>query len=216
MRFKMKYIYDIPKTVYFNFRVLPFKKAIKLPFYISHSVHFDINNFKNILIESPVIKRFMIRFVNGGSEDIIPNRYGLICLKEKGKIIFHGDAQFVAGCSVKCGGGLEIGAGFSANRNCNISCMEHITFMDNCLLGFHVSVRDFDGHKIANRTNIKPIQIGQHVWICANASILKGSVISPESVVAYNSCVNHVFDQSGVLLAGSPAKIVKENISWEL
>ncbi len=105
MRFKMKYIYDIPKTVYFNFRVLPFKKAIKLPFYISHSVHFDINNFKNILIESPVIKRFMIRFVNGGSEDIIPNRYGLICLKEKGKIIFHGDAQFAAGCSVKCGGG---------------------------------------------------------------------------------------------------------------
>ena len=44
---------------------------------------------------------------------------------------------------------------------------------------------------------------------------MKDVKISRNSVVAYGSLVTKKFEQENVLLAGIPAKIVKENIYWK-
>ena len=55
------------------------------------------------------------------------------------------------------------------------------------------------------------IIIGNHVWIGANALILGGVKISGENVViAAGSIVTKSFSESNVIIAGSPAKIIKQ------
>ena len=109
-RFHLKYLLDIPKTLYFNFKCLTFRQAIKLPFYVSHSFKIKLpKNAKDIFSFKVPTSRFCVRFVNGGSEDVIPNKYGLIQISNNGKVIIEGNAKFSAGCAIR----IENGGGFS-------------------------------------------------------------------------------------------------------
>ena len=219
MKFKVKYILDFPKTIYFNFKMFPFKEAIRFPVYVSHNYKLDLpRHTKNISIDN--LKTFCIRFGNGGSMDIIPNQYGLIQLGTEAKLHFYGDAQFAAGCSLRVDcGKMEFGNNFSANRNCNITCTKGIKIGDNCLLGGGISLRDNDGHKLyiheTQKTGQKEIVIGKQVWICSEVKILKGVVISDYSVIAMGSLVTRKFFETNVLIGGNPAKVIEHGIWWE-
>jgi acetyltransferase-like isoleucine patch superfamily enzyme len=59
----------------------------------------------------------------------------------------------------------------------------------------------------------KDVSIGNHVWICDNFLVLKGSIIEDGSVVGARSLVSGLIDQNS-LAVGSPAKVVKRNIYW--
>lgn len=216
---KVKYILDIPKTIYFNFRYLPFRYAVKLPFFVGHTYKFALKNYE-IKFNIPLneIKMFMIQFGNGGSIDIPPQKYGLISV-DKGTLIFNGSARFNAGCTIRVSGGcLSIGDNVRANRNCNISCCKEIVIGKQTLFGYNVSVRDSDGHYILygeEKSNIsEKINIGEHVWICANVTISKGNRIGNDSIIAANSlCIRGTFED-GVLIGGVPAKVLRKNVNW--
>lgn len=60
------------------------------------------------------------------------------------------------------------------------------------------------------------IEIGDHVWIGCNVVVLKGVRIANNVVVAANSVVTRSCDEEHVMLAGSPARIVKRNVTWSL
>jgi acetyltransferase-like isoleucine patch superfamily enzyme len=47
------------------------------------------------------------------------------------------------------------------------------------------------------------------VWIAANTTILKGTKICDNTVVASNSLLNKEFQEGNCIIAGSPAKVVK-------
>lgn len=55
---------------------------------------------------------------------------------------------------------------------------------------------------------------GNHIWFGAKSMYMKNASISDNSVVALGSIVAGKFP-SNVLIGGNPAKIIKENISWE-
>ncbi len=220
---KIKYILDVPKTIYFNLKVLPFKLAVRLPFFISHKFSLQIEDYKAVKINvaEERIKPFIIRFSNGGSEDIIPRKYGLIKVDRGSQLIFEGQCQFCAGCSLRVatGGVLRFGNNFNANRNCNISCFNSISIGEDSLFGFYCSVCDSDGHNIIRKgvrsINNKSITIGRHVWLCANVSIGKGSSIGANSVVGANSNIIGKFGE-GKLIIGSPGKEIEDNLNWEI
>lgn len=223
MRNYFKYLLDMPKTVYFNFKCLPFRKALVLPFYISHSVKLDLpcrTSLKAIIHIPDDASRFSIRFVNGGSSDVCPNKNGLIRLKDGSRCTFGKNVQFAAGCSLRVDGGVFcVGNNFSANRNCEISCVECVEIGDDVLLAFRIGIRDSDGHSVVydgvrNSTKEKVV-IGDHVWICGEADIMKGAHIGSDSVIAFRSLVLKGNYENNSILGGSPAKMIRNNINWE-
>ena len=60
----------------------------------------------------------------------------------------------------------------------------------------------------------KDIIIGDHVWIGQQVVILKGSNIGAQSIIGTRSLVTGKQFEKGVVIAGSPAKVMKENVTW--
>lgn len=67
----------------------------------------------------------------------------------------------------------------------------------------------YHGKKDWTHVEIKPVTIGDKVWIGLNAIILKGVMIGEGSVVAAGSIVTHDVPPY-VLVAGNPARVVRE------
>jgi acetyltransferase-like isoleucine patch superfamily enzyme len=67
----------------------------------------------------------------------------------------------------------------------------------------------YDGKKDWSHVEIKPIRIGDKVWIGMNVIILKGVAIGEGSIVAAGSVVTHDVPPF-VLVAGNPARVVRE------
>lgn len=55
------------------------------------------------------------------------------------------------------------------------------------------------------------IEIGNHVWITTRCTICKGVKIKSECVIAQNSIVSKSIDESNVIIAGIPAKVIKQD-----
>ncbi len=62
----------------------------------------------------------------------------------------------------------------------------------------------------------KGIIIGTNVWIGSGCRILPDVIIGDNCVVAAGSIVTKPFPVKNCLIAGVPAKIIAENISWEV
>lgn len=108
---------------------------------------------------------------------------------------------------------------FAGNTHLALTEGKKITIGENCLFSSNIVFRTGDSHSILNaegkRINYsKDISVENHVWITQNVTVLKGSKISANSVVATGSIVTKKFEDENVVLAGNPAKIVKENINW--
>ena len=215
----LRVLLSIPKTIYFNFVVFDFKTAILLPIYVDNSIS-SKGIYKNaITIDCSYKKTFMIKFGIGGSKAIRGKR-GIIYVnhKQKGKIIFLGKAKFGTGIVLYNNSGTTIfDDNFSSNKNCFISCDYNVKFGKDVLLGWNINIRDSDGHKIIETSNkkiINNINIGNHVWICSNVDILKGTQIGDNCIIGYRSLVCGLKCEDGKLIAGVPAKIIKNDVNW--
>lgn len=112
-------------------------------------------------------------------------------------------------------GKLTIGQG-ACNVNLTIMCAKEITIGNGVRIGRNVSIRDYNGiHVIINDryTNYAPVHIGDHCWLCTGCTIMPGVTIGEGSVVAANATVTKDVPPHS-LVAGSPAKVIKENIEW--
>ncbi len=96
-----------------------------------------------------------------------------------------------------------------------------IAIGDDCMISYNVIVRTGDGHTIYNSKTKevlnypKDIYIGNHVWVIANTTILKGSNIPSNCIVSTYSLVNKPFEEENCIIAGIPAKVVKRGINWD-
>jgi acetyltransferase-like isoleucine patch superfamily enzyme len=89
----------------------------------------------------------------------------------------------------------------------------------DCLFSSDVIIRTGDSHSIVdmNGVRINPamdVIIGDHVWLGNRTTVLKGSSVPSNSIVGTGAVVTKSFETGNVILAGSPAKVVKENINW--
>lgn len=119
-------------------------------------------------------------------------------------------------CRVTIGNNVRIGA------NCAIEVQEdnqHITIGNDNLWSHNIRLRNNDSHYIydaetGERTNLpKSIRIGNHVWIAAYATILKGVCVGDGSVIGTHALVTKDVPNR-VVAAGVPAKVLQENIEW--
>lgn len=92
---------------------------------------------------------------------------------------------------------------------------------NDCLFAAGVLMSTTDNHPIYDLTSGERLNtagdiiIGNHVWFCMNAKIFNHSSIPDGCVIGAVSLVNKKFNKPNCLIAGVPAKIVRENIKWE-
>ena len=209
----LKYLRDFPKSVYFNYRCLPLKQAKKLPVRVRYDTKFGILD-KNSVSINGTCKRSMITLGYRGGQFVSANR-GYIGISG-GKIIFNGTCNFGEGFGIAVEGGtLIFGDDFYTNRNFMAECQKKIEFGNDVLLGWNVSIRDTDGHSVNGKPFKSEITIKNHVWIASGVTVLKGSFITEDSVIACNSTVCGLqMQENKCLIAGTPAKIIKTNVEW--
>lgn len=211
-------ILSLPKSFYVNFKLFPFKIAIKFPIWVSCNTQLGRLYKNTVKIEAP-IKPKMIRFGCEGM-NVPGNTKGSVSIEKGADIVFKGYASFARGTVVRVDGQVVFGNYFSVNSCSFISCSDQMNFGDDVLIGWHVHIRDTDGHTIVDehkneKPRKKPINIGNHVWIGAFAHVLRGVNIPDDCVVAYRSTVLHSFEESGCIIGGYPAKVIKRNSNWK-
>jgi acetyltransferase-like isoleucine patch superfamily enzyme len=115
-------------------------------------------------------------------------------------------------------GTLFLGARSYINQSL-ISCSHFISIGDDCAIGGNVLIQDCDFHPVLDENGqpkpiSKPIHIGNKVWICAKATILKGVTIGDGAIVAAGAVVTKDVPAYS-LVAGNPARVIKENVVWK-
>ena len=116
------------------------------------------------------------------------------------------------------GGRVSIGSGCGISGS-TIYAMRSIEIGNDVLIGGNCKIIDNDFHPLPasqrinhNVEDIKkcPINIGDGCFIGANSIILKGTTLGKNCVVGAGSVVSGVFPDN-VIIAGNPAKIIKDN-----
>ena len=89
-----------------------------------------------------------------------------------------------------------------------------------CMFSHGIVLRNHDSHKIMSadtRTILnapRDIVLGRHVWVALDATILKGCNIGDDSIIGFGSIVTKSC-KPGSIMAGAPAAVVKEGITWD-
>ena len=96
-----------------------------------------------------------------------------------------------------------------------------ITIGENCLFSSDIHFRTGDSHSVLNLEGrrINPsedIVIGNHVWVGRNVTCLKGARVPGHSIIGASALVTGAFDQANCVLAGVPAKVVKQGVDWDI
>ena len=90
---------------------------------------------------------------------------------------------------------------------------------EDCMFAFDTIIYNTDGHSIFQNGNLinkaDKLVIGDHVWCGWGSTILKNSYIPSGCIVGKSAVVAKKFEKENVVIAGNPAKIIKENILWD-
>ena len=117
---------------------------------------------------------------------------------------------------------LIIGKNTFVGHHSHLACTENgskLLVGDDGMLSSYVQIRTGDSHSILDMegNHINPAQsvtIGNHCWIGEGAKVLKGVTLEGEDIVSTGAIVTKSFGKN-VLLGGIPAKILKENVTWD-
>lgn len=108
---------------------------------------------------------------------------------------------------------MTVGSGYMNVRGI-IDCFESISIGHDVAIGPDVVIRDSDNHSLNGQTRVTaPVTIADHVWIGQRAMILKGVTIGTDAVVAAGSVVTKDVPPN-TLVAGVPARVIREDIGW--
>lgn len=147
------------------------------------------------------------------------NRYDRNIIDIRGNVIFDGDAHFCVGAKliVQDSATVNIGDHFIVNGKSTLLSNNKIEIGKNCLISWGCLIMDTDFHKLYQGgqwiNKDQEIVIGDNCWICCNSTILKGSTIPDESVIAAGSVVTRKFDKRNTVIAGNQVK--REGIFWQ-
>lgn len=141
-------------------------------------------------------------------------------LKKGAELHVNGEFKMMYGSTIQIfeNGKLTVGRSY-INSDTLIACRKNITIGDGVMIARGVKIYDTDYHKILDEENnvLNPdadVVIKDHVWIGVNAVILKGVTIGEGSIVAAGAVVTKDVPD-GCMVAGNPAKMIRENVVWK-
>lgn len=151
----------------------------------------------------------------GGNNPVILSLAANSTLEIAGDFVIGNGVKVVLneGATLYFGGkDTESGSGITADTI--IMCYKKITIGKDFLCSWGVFITDSDWHSIGSQAHQADVFIDNHVWIANNSSVLKGSIIGSNSIVASQSKLINKEYPPNSMLAGAPAKVVKTDITW--
>jgi acetyltransferase-like isoleucine patch superfamily enzyme len=208
------------KTIYFNFRYLPFRQAKHIPILLSKKTFIKVEGGR-VKIDCKEIKYAMIKFgING--EAAISDSKTRSSYVLQGALIFKGNADLGRGIRmiILPKGTLVFGKNFIITGKSSFRVYRNVTIGDDCLFSWDILIMDYDGHRIFDKDNAKindskPVIIGNHVWVGCRSTIWKGAIIPDNSVIGTGSLIAKELHQDSSIYVNI-GQIRKENIRWEL
>ena len=91
----------------------------------------------------------------------------------------------------------------------------------DCMFSKFVHLRAGDGHSVLDAESGKRINqarnivIGDRVWVGRAACILKGAIVPSECIVGAHAVVTRQYASPGCAIAGNPAAVVREGVTWD-
>lgn len=154
----------------------------------------------------------------------IPKDVNIVVYGNNHKLVVEENVTFKRGviwfedhdCVIRIGSGTTI-------ESANLAVAEEGTKLiigKDCMISSNVHISTTDSHSIIDietgrRTNLsQSVVVGDHVWLGNSTSINKGVVVGDNAVVAGHSVVTKSVAPNSIV-AGVPAKIVKNNITWD-
>jgi maltose O-acetyltransferase len=139
--------------------------------------------------------------------------YGKIICGRNAKVTIEKKANIREGCIFYCANSIIIEEGVIFADNIILSDTNHHPInpedrIDMVNSGWSTSLWSWD------YADSKPIIIKKNCWIGQYSRILKGVTVGENSIVASNSVVTKSVPPNSIV-AGNPAKVVKENIDLE-
>ncbi len=122
-----------------------------------------------------------------------------------GRFTTHGHSSIMVHNDAK----LEIGNNSYLNGG-NIDCSRQITIGNGCAIADGVRIMDNSCH---GNNSPGGVFVGNQVWIATGAMILPGVRIGDGAIVAAGAVVTKDVPAK-CMVAGVPAKVVKENVEW--
>ena len=113
---------------------------------------------------------------------------------------------------------ISVGDRTFINKETYIVSTQHVSIGSDCSISWRVSIMDSDFHRVIGQREIEdsrgaPVRIGKHVWIGANALILKGVSVGDGAIIAAGSVVTDDVPERS-LVAGVPARVVRTEVGW--
>ena len=194
----------------------PVLSGIYLPFKIWHKAGIKIRTGAEIKLGG--------RITLGNSDKSAP-----IVSRLPINIYFGKNSKITIGHSLSVGPGvniivkdkatLTIGNSTYFTSDMHLEVVNSVQIGDNCAISWGVTIIDDDHHELISGTEKKgssssTVVIGNKVWVGCNVTILKNTFVGNNCVIAAGSVVKGTFPDN-TLIAGNPAKAVKQNIDWK-
>jgi acetyltransferase-like isoleucine patch superfamily enzyme len=141
-------------------------------------------------------------------------------LSPRSSLQIGGRVQIMRACNITLGydAKLIIGNDTYFNDGSSIICHTVTTIGSGCAISWGVRILDSDIHKLArgkDNSTYTSVCIGNNCWIGTNALVLKGAQLGDGSVVAAGAIVTSTVP-AHCMVAGVPAKIVRQDVQWTL
>lgn len=207
------------RTLFFNFYMLPFKQAIRIPIILTRNVRFY--NLSGKICFSGEVKTATVRFGFFGEDNMYWNSKKTL-LKIEGKLYFGSDIHFANGILIRVekNAVLKIEDNTSISNEVKIICYEFIHIKRNNRIAWETQIIDTTFHFIIDKNNPeniaplnKPVILGENNWIGNKTNIMKGAETPDFCIIASGSLVNKKINVPNYsLVAGVPVKLIRENV----
>ena len=206
------------KSIWINFKLLPFKQAIHLPILIYSKTIF--RNLSGSVIYRGGVEPFVIRI---GNDTCYPATSRPQTIWDiRGTMILNGRISFIQGTYILVAEGatLEIGSkGTVLGTNTKIMCFDHINIGNSVRITWDCQFYDTSFHYVEDNNGItskltSPIVIHDNCWIGNRCTISKGCVLPEYSILGSGSLANKDYTKEGpyCLYTGVPASVKKEGV----
>ena len=202
---------SILQSVYFNFRYLPFKQAVKLPILLYKPRLLELQG--NVKIGGVKVKYGMVK-LGFPTVSLYPNS-GITIENHGGTIVFNGKCQIGNNSAISIGkkGYVEFGDSFSATTTFRLTSYDRIVFGDRVTFGWDALILDTDFHKLTKLSGgyskgHAPIQIGSNNWFGNGCRVMKRTKTPDYCVVSAGTILSGEVDAPEYSVIGTEQKVI--------